>query len=280
MSSKTLASALISYGADLRVTNLVLEIIFSILPTLWSSKYKLLDHRDELVVDLLYQYVRQILVERNYYKEIMVPLLEEQFRDLDLENLTNTEVALLCNVALKRLVAQAIRAAGSVWEPQRDEEGKIMSQPTSALSGEPQKSFLAEMQKKYFIVKKSDTLSFTEKAKNQTELGPIYRATSNNWSSAIKQIGAAIVIEPYVSFTLKSKEEIITCLEELESSGEYDLDVLNTYLNGVAFLIESLTGTGAQNGKYNWAPHLGKYKFRLYWRQNSFLFSTKFGFSI
>ena len=253
MSSKTLASALLSYGADLRVTNMVLEIIFSILPILWSSEYKLLDFKDELVVDLLFQYVRTILVDRDYYGDMMVPLLEEQFRDLDLESLTQTEVSLLCGVALKRLVSQAVHAAGKVFSPQYDDAGNIL-QPTSAMSGEPQKNFLNEMMKKYLIVERGDALSFIKGkfTKSKAELGPVRRVTTNKWTSETKKIGAAIVIEPYVSLTLKSKKDIIECLEELV--GEYDVTVLNTYLNGVAFLVEGLTGTGAQDfGDYIYA---------------------------
>ena len=63
MSSKAVAQALLSYGADLKIKNIVCEMFFSIVPMVYMNKFQIIDNKDELIVDLFFQYVKAVLKE-------------------------------------------------------------------------------------------------------------------------------------------------------------------------------------------------------------------------
>jgi len=108
MSSKALATALLSYGADLKIKNILLEIFFSVLPPTMMSEYQLFDHTDELVVDLLFQYVKSILRERGEYYGVCQGLMLETYPDIELHDLKPNQISLLADFAVKRLVYKAV----------------------------------------------------------------------------------------------------------------------------------------------------------------------------
>lgn len=109
MSSKALASALLSYGADIKVKNILMEIFFSILPPTIMSNYELIDHRDELIVDLLFQYVKSTMKQRNEYYIVAQSLMLETYPDIRLEKLTPTQISLLADLAVKRVVYRSVK---------------------------------------------------------------------------------------------------------------------------------------------------------------------------
>ena len=152
MTTKSLATALVGHGADLRVKNIVLEILFSIVPILWSSSYKIFDSSDDLLVDLLFRYVKRTLVERGYYKDTIQGILEEQFQDLSmssggeygegLEELSSAALSILGDIALKRLVYEAMVEVGNSLYP-----------PNLPKYLKKQKIFTDEVLKRKFILK-------------------------------------------------------------------------------------------------------------------------------
>ena len=82
MSSKAMAKALFSYGADLKVKNIVLELFFSALPAIYMNPYRLIDPKDEAVVDFFFQYVKSTLIERKEYGTVCLGLVTETFQNL------------------------------------------------------------------------------------------------------------------------------------------------------------------------------------------------------
>ena len=108
MSSKALATALLSYGSDLKIKNVLMEIFFSALPAIYMSRYKLIDSSDELIVDLLYQKVKATLKERGEYGIVVQSLMLETYPDLDLMEMTPAQISLLGEIAVKRLVYQGV----------------------------------------------------------------------------------------------------------------------------------------------------------------------------
>jgi len=113
MSSKALASALLSYGADMKIKNILMEIFFSVLPPTIMSAYELIDHRDELVVDLLFQYVKSTMKQRNEYYIVAQSLMLETYPDLKLEKLTPAQISLLADLAVKRVVYRSVKKINS-----------------------------------------------------------------------------------------------------------------------------------------------------------------------
>ena len=109
MSSKAAASAILSYGADIKVKNIVLELVFAALPTIYMSKFKLVDPSDEMIVDIMFQYVKSTLVERDEYAKIVQGLVLETFPNVDLASKTRNELALYGDIAVKRQVYHAIQ---------------------------------------------------------------------------------------------------------------------------------------------------------------------------
>ena len=161
MTTKSLATALVGHGADLRVKNIVLEILFSIVPILWSSSYKIFDSSDDLLVDLLFRYVKRTLVERGYYKDTIQGILEEQFQDLSmssggeygegLEELSSAALSILGDIALKRLVYEAmVEVTNSLYPPNLPKHLK------------KQKIFTDEVLKRKFILKPLDALNLMD----------------------------------------------------------------------------------------------------------------------
>ena len=113
MSSKAMASALLSYGADMKIKNILMEIFFSVLPPTIMSDYELIDHRDELVVDLLFQYVKSTMKQRNEYYIVAQSLMLETYPDLKLEKLTPAQISLLADLAVKRVVYRSVKKINS-----------------------------------------------------------------------------------------------------------------------------------------------------------------------
>jgi len=232
MSTQSLASAFLSYGADLRTKNIVLEIIFSILPILYQSPYKILDPDDELIIDLMFQYIKQILVEREQYKDVVLPLLEEQFPDLSLSDLSTIQLNLLAGVGLKRLVAQALKDASKSFY-------KASPPPSNDAVVVPKerKSFLKTSIEGKIKLRNHDALTFNAAGLSDDEKDEIsahalpggdyggiasYRV-ADEYQQLLATAGQpSITIEPFMSITFKPKADMILCAEDLLSKHGQD----------------------------------------------------------
>ena len=245
MSTQSLANAFLGYGADLRTKNIVLEIVFSILPILYQSPYKILDPDDELIIDLMFQYVKQILIGRDQYKDVVLPLLEEQFPDLPMSDLTPTQLNLLAGVALKRLVAQALKdAAKSFYKaspPPPDD---------SVVIPKTRKNFLKKVIKDKIRLRDDRALSFMRglfpdqwavpipAIRNSPQYLELFEGTTTD---------AGIAIEPYISITFKPKADMILCTEDLQ--GEFTESELNKMLTAANKAYQSLITAHSKVGK-------------------------------
>ena len=183
MSSRALASALFGYGADIKVKNLVLELFFSILPTVYLSKYKLLTPSDELVVDYFFEYVKETLAEREELSDVSAALLTQTFPDITLSELSDTEIKLLADVAIKRIVYRALeKISERLYEPE-----------TGAPASEDKKEIYSveDIFNQFFVLEPSSKLSVLDSSGNvkdylQSEITGFYLSQKKAGSPKIE----------------------------------------------------------------------------------------------
>ena len=158
MSSRALASALFGYGADIKVKNIVMEIFFSILPPVYMNQYQIISPTDELVVDLFFQYVKQTLSEREELGTISQALVSEAFPDIRFDDLTDTEIRLLSDVAIKRTVFQAVeRLSDRLYNPNPN-----VAELNDFDKDITKKDFVQDTINKFFLMEKTGKLSFLD----------------------------------------------------------------------------------------------------------------------
>ena len=206
MSSKAMATALLSYGADLKIKNIVAEIFFSILPSVYMSDFELIDNKDELIVDMFFQYVKSTLKERNEYQMTAQSLVLETYPDLKLGELTSSQISLLAELAIKRVVFRSLGKINASMYAE-DEASKDLSKFDQSMS---KKRFLNSIVNKILLIEPTNKLSF---------LNP---ATGKKWTkeSAAIKTGYAYTspkycFEGYIRLKAKKLEDIIVCIDDL-----------------------------------------------------------------
>ena len=184
MSSKAAAEALLSYGADLKVKNIVLELVFSALPTVYMSGYKLVDHTDEMIVDLLFQYVKSTLKERKEFGKVSQSLILNFFPNVRVESKTPAEIELYADLVIKKIVYDAVK---KIYERFYLEQNN----PATASDPGMKKARLIDTLfkpdaagvKSYFSIEKLNKLSFLNKSGNRKSFKP----TSQDQSAYFKE---------------------------------------------------------------------------------------------
>lgn len=152
-----MAQALLSYGADIKIKNIVLERFFSILPTIYMSGYRLIDPSDELVVDTFFKYTKKILQDRGEYKTIAQALISETFPDLPLQDLKTDELSLLAEVAIKRTVYKAIdKLYTRLYAPSEGFPPEILNTDPNSYK----EKFIDIIIDKMFVMEKTEKISF------------------------------------------------------------------------------------------------------------------------
>lgn len=236
MSSKALASALFGYGADIKVKNIVMEIFFSILPPVYMSNYQIISPTDELIVDLFFQYVKQTLVDRGELGDISQALVSETFPDIRFDELTETEIRLLSDVAIKRTVFRAIeKLSARLYNPQSK-----VAELNNFDKDITKRNFLDEVVDQFFKMEKTTKLAFLDKdgqikkwagwSENKKET-KFYRITNPevgvpqpSTTGASPDTGYSknprFCFEPYVRVTAKGKTDMEKCISELDISEE------------------------------------------------------------
>ena len=235
MSSKALASALFGYGADIKVKNIVMEIFFSILPPVYMSNYQIISPTDELIVDLFFQYVKQTLVDRGELGDISQALVSETFPDIRFDELTETEIRLLSDVAIKRTVFRAIeKLSARLYNPQSK-----VAELNNFDKDITKRNFIDETVDQFFKMEKTTKLSFLN---NKGKIKPwatlntsekekkFYRITdpevgvpSTGPFAGFPDTGykdPKFCFEPYVRVTAKGTTDIQKCISELDISTE------------------------------------------------------------
>jgi hypothetical protein len=233
VSSKALASALFGYGADIKVKNIVMEIFFSILPPVYMSNYQIISPTDELIVDLFFQYVKQTLVDRGELGDISQALVSETFPDIRFDELTETEIRLLSDVAIKRTVFRAIeKLSARLYNPQSK-----VAELNNFDKDITKRNFIDETVDQFFMMEKTSKLSFLDKngqikewlgwAANEKQR-KFYRTTKPEAGiPTTTSFGIPVVseykdpkfcFEPYVRVTAKGTTDIQKCISELDIS--------------------------------------------------------------
>jgi hypothetical protein len=254
-----MASALLSYGADIKIKNILMEMFFSALPPVMMSDYELFDQRDELVVDLLFQYVKSTLKERNNYETVAQGLMLETYPDLRLDELSPDEISLLADFAIKRVV----------WSSIEKINNKIYANPISAV-----KSFDSSIEKFRFIesltrsndssvsrmirLENTGKLSILEKdgtfrkfpsVVNHSYYGegdaPYCRIPSGAYkvptTGKSSYMNPVYCFEPYIRIEAKDLEDIVLCTKEILWA--YDGKEVSDFIALIANIFTML-GTG------------------------------------
>ena len=236
MSSKALASALFGYGADIKVKNIVMEIFFSILPPVYMSNYQIISPTDELIVDLFFQYVKQTLVDRGELGDISQALVSETFPDIRFDELTETEIRLLSDVAIKRTVFRAIeKLSARLYNPQSK-----VAELNNFDKDITKRNFLDEVVDQFFKMEKTTKLTFLDKDgqikkwagwsenKKETkfyritnpEVGVPQPSTTGVFPDTGYSKNPRFCFEPYVRVTAKGKTDMEKCISELDITEE------------------------------------------------------------
>lgn len=112
---------MLGYGADIKVKNIVLEMFFVALPIIYLSKRKIINPEDELVVDYFFSYVKDTLADRGELSEVAASLVISTFPDIDPNNLKDEEIKILGDIAIKRVVYQALtKIKNRIYDPDPD----------------------------------------------------------------------------------------------------------------------------------------------------------------
>tara|TARA_A100001515_G_scaffold23655_1_gene18280 strand:+ start:1025 stop:2563 length:1539 start_codon:yes stop_codon:yes gene_type:complete len=229
VSSRALASALFGYGADIKVKNIVMEIFFSILPPVYMNQYKIISPTDELVVDLFFQYVKQTLVEREELATISQALVSETFPDIRFDELSDTEVRLLSDVAIKRTVFQAVKKLSErLYNPTPN-----VAELNDFDKDITKKDFVQDTINKFFLMEKTGKLSFLneegkiktwEKIKAGKDEKKFYRVPQPETGIVnADDFGGVVSVyaepkfcfEPYVRVSVKGFTDIRNCSSDL-----------------------------------------------------------------
>tara|TARA_R110002020_G_scaffold149972_4_gene326476 strand:+ start:9866 stop:11356 length:1491 start_codon:yes stop_codon:yes gene_type:complete len=212
MSSKAVAQALLSYGADLKIKNIVCEMFFSIVPMVYMNKFRIIDNKDELIVDLFFQYVKAVLRERQEYTMVAQNLTLETYPDLPLDELTPAEASLLAELAIKRVVYRSL---------ERLNEKIYADSPSEIASFDPsinKQRFSEKLLNEILILEPTNRLSFlsVDNAKIAEFDDKFVRSYKNNDKLAdAEQVRYAF--ESYIRLEAKDLSDIILCTEELTS---------------------------------------------------------------
>ena len=229
MSSRALASALFGYGADIKVKNIVMEIFFSILPPVYMNQYKIISPTDELVVDLFFQYVKQTLVEREELATISQALVSESFPDIRFDELSDTEIRLLSDVAIKRTVFQAVKKLSErLYNPQPN-----VAELNDFDKNITKKDFVQDTINRFFLMEKTGKLSFLndkgkikpwQTIKTSKEIKKFYRVpqpetgvvnTGDFAGVASLYAQPKFCFEPYIRVSMKGFTDIKNCSSDL-----------------------------------------------------------------
>lgn len=226
MSSKALAEALLSYGADLKVKNIVMERFFSILPPLYMSSYRLFDPSDELVVDTLFRYTKQTLIDRGEYELVAQTLFLETYPDLSISDLKEDEISLLAELAIKRTVFRAIQKIYSrIYAPNKN---NFPTEISNLDQDANKKRFMDAIVDKMFVMEKTNKISFLSKTGtlrkyyNKPEslakfyFNPTFGAAPSEPSKYSKP---KFCIEPFMQIQAKDASDMVLCTQDITDSG-------------------------------------------------------------
>ena len=224
MSSKAVAQALLSYGADIKIKNIVLELFFSAIPVIYMSKYKVIDPRDEAVVDFFFQYVKSTLTKRNEYGQIALSITKETFGKIDLADLSPSEISTLAEIAIKKSVFDAISRINKKIYLESVAHDVKKNDPDIA-----KVRFLDQVIDEYINVKKTNELSIlgyngyletyypVSYSKPMMLQGSNKFARAHDYNNATSyESGVKLCFEAYLRFDIKKAEDIITCSQELK----------------------------------------------------------------
>lgn len=156
-SSKTLASAMLGYGADIKVKNIVLEMFFVALPIIYLNKRKIINPEDELVVDYFFSYVKDTLADRGELSEVAASLVISTFPEIKPNELKDEEIKILGDIAIKRVVYQALtKIKNRIYDPEPD-------------PGSEKPFSLEQLIDTYFVLEPTSKLSVLDKSSGQVK---------------------------------------------------------------------------------------------------------------
>tara|TARA_R110000851_G_scaffold16567_1_gene53791 strand:+ start:11538 stop:13040 length:1503 start_codon:yes stop_codon:yes gene_type:complete len=216
MSSKAAAAALASYGAELKIKNIVSEIFFSILPPVYMSEFKLIDATDELIVDLFFQYTKSTLQQRKEYGQVAQNIVLETYPDLRLDELSSTQISLLAQLAIKKVVFKAVNTISN----------KLYQDSPTAISnfdpGIQKKKFASLFINELLVLENTNKLSFLN-PKDLTLAGAAlvdldrkqdYRNIPPEFDDFTHP---RYCFETYIKLEAKDLQDIMLCTQELTS---------------------------------------------------------------
>ena len=216
MSSKAAAAALASYGAELKIKNIVSEIFFSILPPVYMSEFKLIDATDELIVDLFFQYTKSTLQQRKEYGQVAQNIVLETYPDLRLDELNSTQISLLAQLAIKKVVFKAVNTISNKL---------YQDSPTSISDFDPdiqKKKFASLFINELLILENTNKLSFLNPSDLSLAGAPFvdldrkqdYRNIPLEFDDFVHP---KYCFETYIKLEAKDLQDIMLCTQELTS---------------------------------------------------------------
>ena len=214
MSSKAAAAALSSYGADLKIKNVVSEIFFSILPPVYMSEFKLIDATDELVVDMFFHYVKSTLQQRGEYGQVAQNITLETYPDIRLDELNETQISLLADLAVKIVVFRAVDTISN--KLYRDSPDVITTIDKDIQKRKFADSFINEL----LVLENTNKLSFLNH-KDLTLAGEPYvdldrKQDFRNIPLVYDDVKhPKYCFETYIRLEAKDLEDIMLCTQEL-----------------------------------------------------------------
>jgi len=251
MSSKALAQALLGYGADIKVKNIVLELFFTALPIVYMSKYKLIDPRDEAILDFFHQYVKSTLRDRNEYGTVALGLVTELFQDVPVNSLSQSEISILAEIAIKRTVYEALeRICDKIYLSDVPFEVSNLDNDSAKLS------FANSIFAKFFGARKTYEVNFLDdkgKLPKYNQSVDDFKKTTAKYTSRFVRShnynanydkDKVFFFEPYIRFEVKSAGDIALCAEQLKGLQEKGSvrKVLNQIISHMYLLL-----TGEEN---------------------------------
>ena len=212
MSSKAVAQALLSYGADLKIKNIVCEMFFSIVPMVYMNKFQIIDNKDELIVDLFFQYVKAVLKERNEYNIVAQNLTLETYPDLPLTELTPAQVSLLAELAIKRVVYRSLEKINE--KVYRESPPEIANVDPSINKARFSEKLINEV----LVLEPTNRLSFldVDTGKIPPTDDKFFRTFQNN-DDPLQATKVRYAFESYIRLEAKDVSDIILCTDELTS---------------------------------------------------------------
>ena len=250
MSSKAVAQALLSYGADLKIKNIVCEMFFSIVPMVYMNKFQIIDNKDELIVDLFFQYVKAVLKERNEYNIVAQNLTLETYPDLPLTELTPAQISLLADLAIKRVVYRSL---------EKINEKVYRESPPEIANFDPsinKARFSEKLINEVLVLEPTNRLSFLD-----VDTGKIpptddkFSRTFQNNDDPLQATKVRYAFESYIRLEAKDASDIILCTDEL--TGLSEPGVKAVILEVLKMFAVFYSGNETQDTKW-WGAPLGK----------------------